>query len=454
MAGKWSENLHPRDDHGRFGHGHGGNLTNEVTTSSGHTVAISRGVGKSQTWQVGSTSLTLDEHDSKVLADELGYLTLVPSGVTRTSKAFTVGSSRAIPYKGGPNDDGGPQLGVVERTGKDTFVLRLRPHDNATPEEINNAPGLPVTAREAGRLETASKKFEADERAAAKAAKDAERADNIRAGRSNQTDVARRATGQPLPAETPGPGMPRTVAQEDVALTGGGTLTVHKQPGSDVVHVTDGDRSFALTSEEVHGINSAIDMADDDEEWGVGESDRVTDDRGFAYATVTKTGPKAYDVQIDGKPGFTLSPKDADRLNASTTRIDAASRAETGNAPTDFLPGPRNSVTLRTPGDDGRPVDVPLTASAASKVLRALNTVNEGFDDDNPDGPDHGVHRVDVPIGGGRKAVVEQIGPVSGPGATGRTVIEADDGSWSVTVNASAYDDWVDAFNQAADAGE
>lgn len=446
----WREDLYSRDEDGKFSHGGGGSPTGRSTqggsTSSagrpktststvhagGGTITVTSGAGGG-TIDTGRARLELTKDQAHVFADELGYLGLVKTGTTPTSRAFTVGSERAIPYKGGPNDNGEPSLGLVKRTGVDEFELHLSPHAGATPAEIADTPGITITSRDGYRIEGALKKYASDAAQAEKDAKAAAKADAIRAGRTNPTDIARRATGQaPAPHDPDRRGMPDTVAAVDIP-TAGGAVTVHRQAGDDFIHLANGDgRSFALTRPEVQQLG--LQVGDDDDEWE-GDSKNVVDDDGFTFARLTKAGSNKLAVQIDDQPAFTLTPKEADRITAAADRLSSAQRINTDYGDFDlFHDG--NKFAIRQLGDDARPIETKFDRRSWSALGNAVNTVVEGFDeyDDAPDAPDSGVTSKDVKTNVGKVNVALKGGGGDSPDSRLAIMpVEGDD--WGIVVD-------------------
>lgn len=428
---------HPRDGDGQFARtaGGGNGASGSAGTSgaggrhSGGTAAsgsksvkvaggqahITRRSDGSGTISAGSGKLDLSARDYDVVGQELEFLTLVPHGATRTSKAFTVGSSRDIPYKGGPNDTGGKPIASVTRTGRDTFTLHLGGDDVA------------ITARDAGSLSSAMASFERDRAQAAKAARDAEIADRRRSGAVNPADAARRKAGKP-PADDPDRGMPSSIDRREVS-TADGPVSLHKTPGDRSLHLTANGRSHALTEDEIDGINSTITSADDG--WEDGDSERVTDDNGYTYATVTKVGNR-YAVSVDGQPPFTLTPKEADRLTKTSHDMGRAVRIDTDAGPFDLVPD-GSKLTVRHLGDDGRPMETVLTKGSARKLQRAINVVHEGFDDED-DGDDEGVTRKDISTNVGPVRVELKGGPMGSPGSR-LHIGPADGDEWGIVVD-------------------
>lgn len=468
----WNPADHPRANDGKFGHSGGSSgggsssdtapalasspksrsASNSVKTGGG-TVAVTRNAGgNGGTINIGHGATPLGEDDYNAFATEIGYLRDVKLGRTRTSKAFTVGTQRTIPMPDGGHDNGGPPIAVVKRTGDDTYTVHLRPHEGATPEEIANTPGIAITGRESSTIEDALKKFDRDTAVAARAAKAADKAEAIRTGRTNPADIARRATGQPPSTSDPGArGMPGTIVSAEIPSSGGDTVTVHRQPGSDLTHLSGHGRSVALNDDEMQKLGSTLDYsAEGDGDWDDGETQTVTDDNGHTFAQVTKNGPK-FSVEIDGQPAFTVDGKAGGRIQKAADQMSTAQRVDTEYGSYDvFRDG--NKFTVRHLGDDGRPVETAFDRRSWGGLRQAMTVVEDGFDDadEDPDAPDSGVTSKDIKTNVGPVRIELKGGAFGTPGSR-LSVIPAEGDDWGLVFDGPSMNDFQATVGRSLD---
>lgn len=266
-------------------------------------------------------------------------------------------------------------------------------------------------------------------------------------------NVSRRSSGETLRTEDEF-GFPQAADSSKIDLDDGSTLTLHK--GSDGhIHVGGGTNASALTVEEIEEIKSSVIEAHDDG-WDVGESDELADMDGGAFARVTKTGKNQYRVDIDGRTSFTVTAKQARQMESDAQRIRLAQRVNTPYGPADVYLTPDGKLGMRTTDAYGEPVGVELSPAQASKLGNAVNATYEGSDPNgelyNEDGSR--IDQVDVPIGKGRSVHVEQQGTTPGGngGPKGDLILEADDGSWAITVDPKSYDAFTTALYDVTDA--
>lgn len=270
-------------------------------------------------------------------------------------------------------------------------------------------------------------------------------------GRETKTavtaNVSRRSSGEILRPDD-GSGFPQAVTSAKIPLDDGSTLTVHKSTGG-AIHVGNGTNASALTIKEIEEIESAISDAHHGG-LNVGESEDIPDMDGGAFARVTKTGKNQYQVDIDGRQSFTLTPKQASEMEDEAQRIQSARRVETAYGPADVYITPGDKMGLRASSGYGEYVDIELTRPQARKLGDAITATHEGFDPSgdlyNEDGSR--ITEVDVPLGKGQSIHVEQQGPPPGEnGATqGDLFIEDGAGKWAITVDPKSYDDLADAI--------
>ncbi|MER7213206.1 hypothetical protein ABT340_39600 [Streptosporangium sp. NPDC000239] len=313
-------------------------------------------------------------------------------------------------------------------------------------DEISAAPAITVTAKQANSIAGAMEKHRADVKKEEKAAKDAARQANIAAGRANPADVGRRASGQPPSVTGPDErGMSATIASKQMRTTGGGSLTLHRQEGSDYTHVTTADgQTYALTDDEVREVYFRVhDM--DDGEFKVGENEGLVDKEGFLFGQIMKVGSDRYDVQIDGKRAFTLSPKDATRLEQAGSDLSTAKRLDTEFGKIDVFSTGGGKVGVRHLGDDGKPLETTFNAGSWRKLGQAVDVVFEGFDeeDTNPNAPDSGVASKTVKTNVGN-VTVQLKGEWGAPDSSLSMMPEK--GDWGVVVDGPHMDAWLSAI--------
>lgn len=264
-------------------------------------------------------------------------------------------------------------------------------------------------------------------------------------------NVSRRSSGEPRRTED-GSGFPQAADSSEIPLDDGSTLSLHKSTG-DTIHVGNGANASALTIQEIEEITGSVSTAHDDG-WDIGESDELADKDGGAFARVTKTGKDQYRVDIDGRESFTVTPKQARTMQSDAERIDMAKRIDTGYGPTDVFLAPGGKLGLRATAGYGESVGIELSRAQARKLDDAINATYEGFDPNGDIVSDSTISQLDVPLGKGRSIHVEQQGPTPGDsgGPQGDLLIEADDGSWAITISPSAYDAFTDALTDLNEA--
>ncbi|GGK61326.1 hypothetical protein Sme01_03020 [Sphaerisporangium melleum] len=265
-------------------------------------------------------------------------------------------------------------------------------------------------------------------------------------------NVARRSQGEVLRPDD-GYSFPQAVTSAEIPLDDGSTLTLHKSNG-DAIHVGNGTNASALTIDEIEEIESSINNAHHGG-LDIGESEDIVDMDGGAFGRVTKTGRNQYQVDIDGRQSLTLTPKQADQMESEAQRIQSARRIQTAYGPADVYLTPGGKLGLRASGGYGEYVDVELSPSQARKLSDAITATYDGFDPNgelnNEDGSR--IDQVDVPLGKGQSIHVEQQGPTPGEngGPQGDLLLEAGDGSWSITADPNSYDDLTDAIRDVND---
>ncbi|MGS2645850.1 hypothetical protein [Streptosporangium sp. G12] len=199
----------------------------------------------------------------------------------------------------------------------------------------------------------------------------------------------------------------------------------------------------------------------DTEKLAAGETMWVRDSKDFTtYAAITRVGSGTYTLHLgsdaDEKPGLTLTESQLDKINDTSTLLTEYNhRIDTGNGNADIYLTSNDNLGLRTPGNDGTPVDIELSPAQARKLNHAIGVVYQGFDHEDPDGPESGVSETSFSIGGGKRIHVTQQGtpPIDSPdGANGDLLIEADDGSWAFVVTPKSYEEFTDTLHDVVDA--
>ncbi|GII87070.1 hypothetical protein Ssi03_50600 [Sphaerisporangium siamense] len=403
----------------------------------------------SATVRIGDSSIDVDQDEYKDLAGGLAALAMVKAGVTSSGRSFTVGKDRPI-----PTDAGDEPLAIVKRTDSDTFQVHLRPRKGATRDEILASPGTEISGNDGDRISSAMRQYELERAQEEKAAKAAERAENVRANRTDPEAARRRATSrQPTPTDSDERGMPNTIARREVTATGGRKITVHREEGDDYTHLSSDDgRSFALTGDEITEIDDRIGTADDDR-LERGEHDPLIDEDGFTFGRITKTGSRSYDVEIDGQPAFTLSTRDAEKIREAHESLVGTRRFNTSTGKIDLFPAGGGKLGLRHLGDDGRPVETVFNAQSKERLDHAVDVIFEGFDeeDTSPDAPDAGVTSTEFQSNVGPVRVEITDGEWGEPGAKlWITPVTGD--AWGAVIDAPNMDDFTSALSDLMEA--
>src|SRR5690606_25224853 len=103
---------------------------------------------------------------------------------------------------------------------------------------------------------------------------------------------------------------------------------------------------------------------------------------------------------------------------------------------------------FRHVGNDGSPVEVEFNARSMARIRRAMNVVYEGFDEDDPDGPDEGVTEVDVDTNAG-KVRVQLDGEWRGDGPADRLwILPVDHNEWGIVVSGDRQDAFGDVLEE------
>lgn len=241
--------------------------------------------------------------------------------------------------------------------------------------------------------------------------------------------------------------LPETISSAEVKAKGGNITLDHYGDGS--LAITTPGGTTKLSPGDRERLSDAFSGA---EEMDPGESKKV----GAATLTREKSG---YTLRVgDDSEGIPVTKANLEKMNdKSQDMSDYSKRVETGWGEADLSIAPGNKLGMRILGDDGNPVDIEIPRAQALKLRSAINATFEG---DDPDGeidlPESGVlDKIDVPLGKGRSIHVEQQGHdnLDAKGfPQGNLMIEADDGSWGITVTPENYDAFTDALNDVVDA--
>lgn len=151
---------------------------------------------------------------------------------------------------------------------------------------------------------------------------------------------------------------------------------------------------------------------------------------------------------IRNSPGVTLSRRDVDNLQGAFDRGRAATRLDTGPGELDMYLTDDKRFGFRHVGNDGSPVEVEFNARSMARIRRAMNVVYEGFDEDDPDGPDEGVTEVDVDTNAG-KVRVQLDGEWRGDGPGDRLwILPVDHDEWGIVVSGDRQDAFGDVLEE------
>lgn len=150
---------------------------------------------------------------------------------------------------------------------------------------------------------------------------------------------------------------------------------------------------------------------------------------------------------VRNSPGVTLNRRDVDKLQEAYDRSQAASRLDTGAGDLDVYVTDDKRFGFRHLGDDGTPVETEFNAKSMARIQRAISVVIDGFDEEDPDGPDGGVTQVDVDTNVG-KVRVQLDGEWEGEGPGNNLwIIPVDNDNWGIVINGPSHD----AFHKALD---
>ncbi len=164
-----------------------------------------------------------------------------------------------------------------------------------------------------------------------------------------------------------------TIASEDIPTKNGAITSYRVQGDNDHTYIKTTDRTVVLNDDEITAIQNAVDdphgQGQDDDSEGA-DGPLVGPDGTFgAVRTIGKGNRVA--VDIDGKPTFELSPKEARALAKAHERLRYARRLTAQGDTVDVIDRGRG-VALRTTGEDGKPVEIQLRPSSADRVATAF----------------------------------------------------------------------------------
>ncbi|MGI5274858.1 hypothetical protein ACQEUU_37395 [Nonomuraea sp. CA-218870] len=258
-----------------------------------------------------------------------------------------------------------------------------------------------------------------------------------------------------------GRGMPSIVAGADIRTRKGDEIALDMHHDGTVTFAVNGtsvthDKATASTLMERIGEASAYE--EDFEAW-VKSTPTGPDGRPGTpqlAALVRAEGDGAVSVRLAPTPGMSaealrntppinLSGDDQRKLGEGYDRARAATRLDTGPGELDVFLGDGKTFGFRHVGNDGEPVEVEFNARSMARLQRAINVVYEGFDEDDPDGPDDGVTEVDINTNAG-KVRVQLDGEWRGDGPGDRLwILPADHDNWGIVVSGNRQE----AFGEA-----
>lgn len=272
------------------------------------------------------------------------------------------------------------------------------------------------------------------------------------------------------PGDT-GRGMPDVIAGADIPVRGGDEIALDFH--------ADGSATLATSTTSVHLPDSSVsdlkyslqhigseDTQVGDEVW-VKTVERDSDGRptgSSSAALIRKEGEGSYSLrlaqtgnpsaeELRNAPEVRLNDKDLTKIDGAFLRGKTATRIDTGNGPADLYITDDNRFGIRAKGDDGKPAEARLVPRSFAKINHAISVVLEGFDENDPTGPDSGVTRVNVPTNIG-PVRVQLFGDWNGNNPGDRLEIAPVNGGWKLSVNGPQQDDFLNAWSKVADAGE
>ncbi|ETK36139.1 hypothetical protein [Microbispora sp. ATCC PTA-5024] len=167
----WNEGDHPRDDHGRFGHGHGlphhehgagghGDQrgmpsvlsTNQAKLANGDTLTMDRHTDGGMTITTGNGQVTYTKAQTDRLMKDLANADDLDVGDTEPIRTVDVLPDRSAART--------TLLGRLDRTGKNTYDLRLR-DDDPSWDDLADTPPTQLNGRDLDRIHAAHERSEA-----------------------------------------------------------------------------------------------------------------------------------------------------------------------------------------------------------------------------------------------------------------------------------------------------
>lgn len=264
-----------------------------------------------------------------------------------------------------------------------------------------------------------------------------------------------------------GRGMPSILSGSDITVRGGKDIALDRHADGSYTLSTN-TASVEVPPDALSNLKSAVGyVASEDAEVGTeGWVSRINKDGSRAnFALIRKDAEGKYSLRVAegdrpsldavrNAPPTDLNDRDVERINNSFERLGSADRVDTGYGDVDVAVTDDKKFVMRHLGDDGRPVDVALNAKSFARLQHAFDVLIEGFDEDDPDGPDEGVTRVDINTNVG-KVRVELNGTWEGsdPGDRLRiTPVSGDE--WGIIVAGSSTRAFTEALDKIAEAGE
>ncbi|HEY9370060.1 hypothetical protein [Streptomyces sp.] len=270
-----------------------------------------------------------------------------------------------------------------------------------------------------------------------------------------------------------GRGMPSIVAGADIRTRDGKEIALDRHSdGTSTIGV--GDTTITVPNHAASNVSRRLqDLTSEDADVGTQHwvKDHATGPDGLPktsiVALVRKEGPNAYSLRLAGPdasadavlnaPPVTLAGRDIDNLDNALDRLNSSSRVDTGNGDLDTYTTDDHKFGFRHLGEDGTPVQAEFTPQSFARIRRAMNVVIDGFDDDDPDGPDEGVTHVDVDTNLG-KVRVELNGEWQQDGPGNNLIISPAGGDgWGIVVDGDrqrAFSEALEDLEAAGEAGE
>ncbi|MDH2424749.1 hypothetical protein [Sphaerisporangium sp. TRM90804] len=266
-------------------------------------------------------------------------------------------------------------------------------------------------------------------------------------------------------------GMPDAAATSTVAVRDGKEIALDYHPDGSV-SISTGKHSVSLTRNAVNDLKYNLsDLAS--EAAGAGEEAWVksieTDAQGRPRSTfaalIRNEGPGTASLrlppnddpsaeELQNTTPVHLNRKDADQLDQAFTRVQAATRVDTGYGDADIHITDDNKFGIRHIGDDGYPTDVELNPRSYAKLAHAIDIVIDGGDDDDDSLADDDIVTKETVTTNAGKVTVELIGDYGGNSPTDQLRITADDDSWGLIIAGPHQQAFSDAMSKVEDAGE